>query len=315
MEDNIRKIEVTILLPCFNEEEALRTVIPDIQNVMNKTRYSYDILIIDDNSTDNSFAVAKEMGARVIRHSSNKGAGGSRKTGILAAQGEIIVMLDADGTYTPSDIPKMLDLFPEFDQVNGARDSEKGTLAFLRKPAKLLIRLLASFLAGRLIPDLNTGLKAFKKDMMIPYLWTVPDGFSCVSSMTLAFLCNGHSVKYIPTKYHKRIGKSKFHPIKDTYLYILTVLRLIMYFNPLKVFLPIAFLLLTGGVLKSIYDYIWIIHRLQLSDIVIIISGIVIGLQGLVADLIVAQARAKSNNILVKKISTSISEGFDGDNI
>lgn len=292
--------DVTVLLPCYNEENALPVVISDIKNAMEAKGYSYEILVVDDMSMDKSASVAEGLGCRVIRRSVKGGAGAARKTGIIAASGSIIVMLDADGSYSASDIPKMLKYLSEYDQVNGARTSEKGVLSWLRSPAKWLIRMLASFLAGRVIPDLNTGLKCFKREIMLQYLWTIPDGFSCVSSMTLAFLCNGHSVMYIPTQYHKRIGKSKFHPIKDTYAYILTVLRLITYFNPLRIFFPVAMVFLITGVFKSLYDYFFVIRRLQLSDIILIITGVIIAFQGLLADLIVAQVRAR-NAISPKK--------------
>ena len=288
------QLDVTILLPCYNEGEALSSVINDIRAAMEDSNYTYEILVVDDNSKDRSAEIAAELGCRVIRHSINKGSGGSRKTGILAAKGKIIAMLDADGTYTASDIPKMLALFPQYDQVNGARTSEEGTLPFLRYPAKWIIRMIASILAGRLIPDLNTGLKAFKRDIMLQYLWSIPNGFSCVSSMTLAFMCNGYSVAYIPTAYHRRIGASKFHPVGDTYRYVLTVFRLITYFNPLKIFFPAAVFLIIFGVAKSLYDFFFVIRRLQLSDIIILISGVVIGFQGLLADLIVALSKRQA---------------------
>ncbi|MBF0122203.1 MAG: glycosyltransferase family 2 protein [Candidatus Omnitrophica bacterium] len=291
MADN--RLDVTILLPCFNEEEALPVVVKDIRFAMNQTKYSYEIMVVDDKSTDRSAEVASGLGCRVIKRAMRQGAGASRRTGILAAYGDIIVMLDADGTYTAADIPRLLEHFPEYDQVNGARTSEQGTMMFLRASAKWFIRNLASFLAGIRIPDLNTGLKAFKREVMLRYLWTVPDGFSCVSSMTLAFLCNGHPVKYIPTVYHRRIGKSKFHPIKDTYLYLITICRLITYFNPLRIFFPMALILIFGGIIKSLYDVFYVVHRLQLSDIILIVSGVIVGFQGLLADLIVAQGRAR----------------------
>ncbi|MDD5069923.1 MAG: glycosyltransferase family 2 protein [Candidatus Omnitrophica bacterium] len=290
-----KKCDVTILLPCHNEEMALPTVIKSIFQVMENVSYSYELVVVDDKSTDRSAFIAENLGCRVLRRSVQAGAGAARKTGIAAAYGEIIVMLDADGSYSPVDIPKMLDFFPEYDQVNGARTREKGSYYLLRYPAKWVIRKIASCLAGHKIPDLNTGLKAFKRETMLQYVWTIPDGFSCVSSMTLAFLCNGHAVKYIPTEYHKRIGKSKFHPIKDTYLYIITVLRLITYFNPLRVYLPVAMILLFGGVIKSLYDFFFVLGRLQMADIIIIITGVIVALQGLLADLIVAQTRRNAS--------------------
>jgi len=235
-EKTVSEVEVTILLPSYNEEKALGSVIDDVNQVMKSTHYKYEVLVVDDCSTDKTAEIALQKGARLEQHAVNRGSGASRRTGIRHAKGEIIVVLDADGTYSPQDIPKMLELFPKFDQVNGARTSEEGTLKFLRMPAKFLIRKLACYLSKTDIPDLNTGLKAFKKSVMMRYLWVIPDGFSCVTTMTLAFLCNGYNVTWVDTKYHKRIGDSKFHPIGDTLKYLMTVVRLIIYFNPLSVF-------------------------------------------------------------------------------
>jgi polyisoprenyl-phosphate glycosyltransferase len=228
-------VDVTVLLPCHNEEEALPKVVGDIRTALNGQPYSYETLLIDDGSTDHSLSVAEGLGCRVISHPNRRGAGASRKTGVRAARGSVVIMLDADGTYTAMDIPRMLKHFPEVDQVNGARIAEQGTLPWLRIPTKWLLRVLASLLIFRNIPDLNTGLKAFKRDIMLRYLWAVPNGFSCVSSMTLVFLCNGHSVRYVPAQYHKRIGVSKFNPIKDTFVSLVNVLRVIAYFYPLRV--------------------------------------------------------------------------------
>jgi len=288
---NDQKMDVTVLLPCFNEQEAIPVVVHDIRAAMDGTRYRYEIMLVDDNSTDDSAAIALSLGCRIIRRPVRKGAGASRRTGILASQADIIVMLDTDGTYTAADIPRLLEYFPEYDQVNGARTSEQGTIAWLRYPTKWFIRQLAQLLAGQKIPDLNTGLKAFKRKKMLQYLWVIPDGFSCVSSMTLAFLCNDHPVKYIPTVYHRRIGRSKFHPVKDTYLYLITICRLITYFDPIRIFFPMALLLIFGGILKSIFDYIFVIGRLQLSDVVLILGGVTVFFLGLLSDLIVAQHR------------------------
>ena len=168
----------------------------------------------------------------VVRRPERGGSGTARKTGILAAHGEIVVMLDGDGSYTPGDIPALLKQMPAYDQVNGARTTEEGTMKWLRTPAKWVIRKLACYLTGTKIPDLNTGLKAFRRDVMLEYLWVLPRGFSCVTTMTLAFLCNGYAVKYVPTTYRKRIGKSKFHPLKDTRNYLATVLRMVIFFAP-----------------------------------------------------------------------------------
>ncbi len=284
-----RPVEVTVLLPAYNEEEAIVPVIDEVRAAMGGAGKAYEILVVDDASRDRTAELAEARGARVLRRGTNGGSGASRKTGTLAARGEIIVMLDADGSYTAADIPGMLDHFPAYDQVNGARTSEEGTMKLLRVPAKWLIRKLACYLSRTAIPDLNTGLKAYKRSLMLRYLWVIPDGFSCVTSMTLAFLTNGHAVKYVPTVYKKRIGTSKFHPFTDTRKYLGTVVRMVMYFKPLRVFGPFSALLFLGAVLKTIADVAWVGHGLQESTIIVYMTAILVAMLGLLADLIVAQ--------------------------
>lgn len=278
---------VSIVLPAFNEEEAIAKVIDDVNASMRATAYQFEILVVDDCSKDKTADIAQSKGVRVVRRAVQGGSGSSRRTGILESQGEIIVMLDADGSYEAGDIPALLAHFPQFDQVNGARTSEEGTMKLLRTPAKWLIRMLACYLTNTYIPDLNTGLKAFKKDIMRKYIWVLPDGFSCVTTMTLAFLANGYAVKYVPTKYHKRIGKSKFHPIKDTANYMNTVVRMVMYFKPLRVFGPAAISLFLLGIIKSFFSFKYT-GTLQESDIIIFMAAVMVTALGLIADLIVS---------------------------
>lgn len=290
---------ITVLIPCYNEAEAINSVIGEVDNAMKTTPYQYEILAVDDNSSDQTVAVIENLmkensKIRIVKRKINGGSGASRKTGILNAKGDIIAMLDGDGTYKAADIPKMLEYFPEYDQVNGARTSEQGTYKFLRFSAKWVIRRLAVYLSGCQIPDLNTGLKAFKKDIMMKYLWVIPDGFSCVTTMTLAFLTNGHGVKYIPTEYFKRVGKSKFHPFKDTAKYLNTVLRMIIYFNPLKFFLPLGGFLMLAAAAWIGWTLYFVDFKIHASQIIMIILAIQIFVFGFLADLIVSAS--KRNN-------------------
>ena len=287
---------VTILMPVFNEEEAIKKVVEGVDATMRKTQYSYEIMLVDDASTDKTVEIVLEMKKindriRLIKRKLNGGAGASRKTGIRVAKGEVVVMLDADGTYDHTDIPKMLAFFPEYDQVNGARTTEEGTYKFLRFSAKWFIRRLAIYLSGFQIPDLNTGLKAFKRDEMMKYLWVIPNGFSCVTTMTLAFLTNGHNVKYIPTKYFTRIGISKFHPFKDTLKYFNTVIRMVIYFRPLKFFVPLSLIILTVGIARIWYGLTYIEFKIRASEIIIILAAMQIFFFGLLADLIVSTTK------------------------
>lgn len=291
------RCQLTVLLPTYNEEAAIVSVLEEIVGVLAGENLKYEILVVDDASTDATVerveAFARdtwECPVRVIRRPINGGAGAARKTGVKAAHGDIVLMLDADGTYPAESIPELLRWFPAYDQVNGARTSEQGTLPWLRKPAKWFIRMLACYLTGVHIPDLNTGLKAFKREAMLPWLWVVPDGFSCVTTMTLAFLTNGRPVKYVPTPYRKRIGQSKFHPIKDTLAYLGTVIRIVLYFRPLKVFLPLAGFIIGAGVLKSVLSFRWT-GSMQESDVVLLTAGFMTCMFGLLVEVIVAHHR------------------------
>ncbi len=281
-------LDVSIVIPVHNEAEAVTSVIREVKRAMGAATYAYEILVIDDGSTDSTFEKAKSEGVKVVRRTQRGGSGAARRTGIQVSNGKIIVMLDGDGSYEAADIPKLLSHFPDYDQVNGARTTEEGTMKWLRTPAKWFIRKLACYLTKTEIPDLNTGLKAFKKDIMQKYLWVLPDGFSCVTTMTLAFLANGYAVKYIPTTYRKRIGKSKFHPIKDTLAYLNTVVKMVMYFKPLRIFMPVSLALLIAAFIKSFFSF-QNTGSLQESDIMIFVSAVVLGALGLLADLIVTR--------------------------
>lgn len=291
-------VKLTVLLPAYNEEEALAGVLEEIVASLDRDDGpTFEILVVDDASTDRTAEVVeafartcRQCSVRVFRRRIRGGAGAARKDGIRRAAGEIVVMLDADGTYPAGAINDLLPYFPAYDQVNGARTSEQGTLPWLRRPAKWFIRKLACYLTGHRIPDLNTGLKAFRRDAMLPWLWVVPNGFSCVTTMTLAFLCNGLTVKYVPIDYRRRIGRSKFHPIKDTLSYLSTVLRMVLYFRPLKVFLPAAAGLIGLGVLKSVVSF-WMTGSMQESDVVVMTAGFMTCMLGLLAEVIVAHHR------------------------
>jgi hypothetical protein len=171
--------------------------------------------------------------------------------------------------------------------VVGARTTEEGTHKWARVPAKWLIRKIAEKLTNQTIPDLNSGLRAFRREVSLPYLRLLPPGFSCVTTITLAFLSNQHDIKYIPTTYAKRAGVSKFHFVRDAYRYILQVLRMVMYFNPLKVLMPVALTLITLGIVKGIFDVIDHPVRIATDTVLVFVTGLIIASMALLADLIV----------------------------
>src|SRR3984957_15997915 len=243
---------VTVILPCYNEEGHVIAEVERITRAMDGSGYSYELLAIDDGSTDRTLARLHEASAgfphlQVVPLRRNGGSGTVRRIGTQRARGEIVVWTDADMTYPNERIPElvqMLEKDPGLDQVVGARTSEQGTHKLLRVPAKWLIRKLAERLTNAHIPDLNSGLRAFRREVARPYLRLLPPGFSCVTTITVAFLANQHEVRYVPIEYAKRSGTSKFKFVKDAYLYILQVLRMVMYYHPLSVLMPVALALL-----------------------------------------------------------------------
>jgi len=290
MED--REITASIVVPAYNEEEAIEGVLDEVVAAMEPTGLGYEIIVIDDGSTDGTRAQCDgRRGVRVISHQRNRGTGAARTTGVRAARGRYLVMIDADGTYPASVIPSLLDDLAECDMVIGARDGETGSLRWLRSAAKGFVKALASHLTETEIPDLNSGLRAMKRETVLEFLPILPATHSWVSTITMAFLSNGYNVRWVPITYRKRIGRSSFHPIADTYNYLSLVVRSIMYFNPLRIFLPLTIAVLAVGGGKAIHDIIAYSFHLAPSTVVLLVTGIQLGALGLLADLIVRRSR------------------------
>ncbi|MDO8734985.1 MAG: glycosyltransferase family 2 protein, partial [Elusimicrobiota bacterium] len=196
-------------------------------------------------------------------------------------------------TYPNQDIPKLLEFIGEYDMVIGARIGKNVAKdSIIRRILKYLIRKLACYMSRTNIPDLNSGLRVIRKEVALKYFYLLPDSHSWESTITLAFLCNGHPVKFVPVDYYKRKGKSTFHPINDTYNYISLTIRTIMYFNPLRIFLPISFILFSLGILKLLHEF-FILKQNHIGGLVIalVLSSLLIVVLGLIADLIVVLHR------------------------
>jgi|tagenome__1003787_1003787.scaffolds.fasta_scaffold20981695_3 glycosyltransferase involved in cell wall biosynthesis len=286
---------VSIVLPCFNEEGHVVAEVERITATMDASGYNYELLCVDDSSTDATLARLEEIAPRyprmtIVPFLRNGGSGTVRRIGTQRARGDIVVWTDADMSYPNERIPELVEFLekdPKIDQVVGARTSEQGSHKFARVPAKWTIRKIAEILTGTKIPDLNSGLRAFRREVSLPYLRLLPPGFSCVTTITVAFLSNQHPVYYMPIDYAKRAGKSKFKFFKDAYRYILQVLRMVMYFNPLKVLMPLALTLLGVGVVKGIFDVVDHPVKIAINTVLIFVTGLIIASMALLADLIV----------------------------
>jgi polyisoprenyl-phosphate glycosyltransferase len=286
---------VTIVLPCYNEQDHVIAEVERITGAMDASGYTYELVAVDDHSTDGTLDRLREAAPRfphmkIVAFHRNGGSGTVRRIGTQDARGEIVVWTDADMTYPNERIPELVQILekdPTIDQVVGARTSEQGSHKILRVPAKWFIRKVAERLAGQEIPDLNSGLRAFRRSVSLPYLRLLPPGFSCVTTITLAFLSNQHDVHYMPIEYSKRAGTSKFSFISDAYRYILQVLRMVMYFNPLKVLMPPAIWLVVIALGKGVVDMIRHPFYFPASTVMTFLSGLIIGSLALLADLIV----------------------------
>ncbi len=281
-------VDVSIILPVFNEAGHLDNEVERIRKTMDDSAYSYEIVVVDDGSTDGSSQRLREIeGIRLLQFTTNRGSGSARKYGTRVAQGRIVVWTDVDMTYPNDTIPALLDELAGFDQVVGARTTEEGTLKLLRMPAKWMIRRLASYLTGVRIPDLNSGFRAFRREVALQFLHLLPKGFSCVTTITMAFLANGYSMKYVPIEYAPRAGESKFHWWKDTKRYLLQVVRMTLMWEPMRVFGPPAAILGLVGISKLVYDLVDKDFRVATNTVVILGVAFALALIGMVADLMV----------------------------
>ncbi|GAB3486024.1 hypothetical protein GCM10027440_30410 [Nocardiopsis coralliicola] len=286
---------VSIVLPCFNEEAHVIDEVERICAAMDASPYRYELLAVDDASTDATLERLRAAEQRfphleVVAFGHNGGAGTVRRLGTQRARGSIVVWTDADMSYPNERIPELVGMLQQdagLDQVVGARVTEAGTHKVLRVPAKWVVRKIAERLTNSRIPDLNSGLRAFRRSVSLPYLRLLPPGFSCVTTITLAFLSNQHRIAYVPIDYAKRSGSSKFHFIRDAYRYLLQVLRMVMYFNPLTVLMPPALWLFGIGTAKFVFDQVRNPLYIPNNTVMLLMTGLLIGAMALLADLIV----------------------------
>lgn len=283
---------ISIVIPAYNEEQGIAETLTKIFDTMDAAGYDYEVIVVDDGSTDRTSEIVKQF-ARVLllHHGRNRGSGAATNTAIRHARGEIIVMTDGDGTYPVQDIPRLLAEMDQYDMVIGARTREAGTLRFLRTPAKWFIRSLASYLTDTNIPDLNSGLRAYRKANALKYAHILPHGQSWVSTITLAHLSDDYEVKWIPIEYYERKGSSKFRPVQDTYNYLMLVLRTVMYFNPIKVLFPVGAVLLLIGIGRQLYEFVTVNLVVHSSNVLLVLAGMQFIMMALLADLVVRRAR------------------------
>lgn len=280
------KKQLSIIVPVYNEEKIVDKIINNLKIELNKiAELEYEIIVVNDASTDKSEDILKQQnGIKLLRHFKNKGYGSSLKTGIKEAQYEWIMIIDADGTYPVEPISEMIKHIPEYDMVVGARKKYR---PFYGRPAKWFLNKLASYVAEAKVIDLNSGMRIFKKETVLKFWGLYPDRFSFSSTSTMVCLTNGYSLKNVKIDYLKRQGKSKLKPIKSFKRFSGLVMKLALYFRPLKIFIPLGLLLFLVGVIVFIYSTIFMDKILDSTTAIFIISSFQMLAIGMIADLIV----------------------------
>ncbi|MFC1572479.1 glycosyltransferase family 2 protein [Candidatus Eisenbacteria bacterium] len=282
-------LDFSVVIPCFNKDRAIGLTVDQRRESLAASD-SYEMIFVDDGSTDETVAIlanlaSKDKRIRVIRHERNRGYGAALKTGIRRAIGELIVITDADGSYPNERIPELVALSKDADMVVGARTAANVSYPLIRKIPKLFLKAHCTWLAGQPIPDMNSGLRVFRRDLAERFLNILPDGFSFTTTITLAMMTNHYEVRYIPIGYNPRIGKSKIRPIHDTLDFFLLILRTGTYFAPTRVFLPLAGILGLGFLASLCYD-LFALSNLTDKTVLLLLFSMNTALFALLADMI-----------------------------
>lgn len=275
-------IDFSIVIPAYNEDETLENFIKELKNALEGVKTIYEIIVVDDGSTDNTYAIANKLqGIKLLRHPYNKGNGAAVKSGIFEAKGEIIIVIDSDGQHDPVHIPHMLGLLKNYDLVVGARDS----FGMNRRGfGNRLVSKLATYLSGIHVPDLTSGFRAFKKEKMLEFIDLLPNGFSLPSTSTLAFATSGYNVTFIPIHADRRKGgKSSINVSRDGFKFLVLIVRMISLFKPLKIFAPTSIVLFVLSVLWSVRTIIYY-KGLSSTVVMLFLAAVFTFLFGLVAD-------------------------------
>lgn len=285
---------VSIVIPAYNEQGAIASVITEVRELLDVKGLQTEIVVVDDGSTDGTARVARGAGARVIQHRSNRGYGAALKTGIAATSHESVGIIDADGTYPARYLPAMIAELEHADMVVGARTGTDVQIPFVRRPAKRVLNYLANYVSGARIPDLNSGLRVFRRDVVMQYFPILPDQFSWTTTITLAMHCDKYAVSYLAIDYRERQGASKIVPW-DAGNFAILILRTAMLFRPLRVFLPLVILCLVYGLTKTSIDMMRD-PNISASAILAFLSALQLLLIGMLGDAMAARLGRLSPN-------------------
>lgn len=276
---------LSVIIPAYNEEEGIGNVIDNIAKIFQANGVSFEIIVVDDGSSDNTAVVARSKNVTLIQSPCNLGYGASIKKGIQKSKFEFVSIIDADETYSSEDLLKLLEFSViGFDMVVGVREKIYSSRLFFKHPARFMFRFLSEFVAGRKIPDINSGLRIFKKSALLNFLSNTCQGFSFTTSVTLIMLLESCSVKFVPIEYHKRKGKSKVNYFRDSLRAAQIIIRTILFYNPIKLFLLISLTVFLGFLISLAVYLIWKNQLVGLACVLSIFASLEIFCLGLLAE-------------------------------
>ncbi len=279
---------VTIIIPALNEERAIEDVVKE----MRREFVDAEILVVNDGSTDRTEELGRGAGARVISHDRRLGYGAALKTGIRNATGEYVLFCDGDGQHSASDARAIVEQAGDFDMVVGARTAESH-VPLIRKPGKLVIRLFADFLAGQRIPDLNSGMRLFRRDIIRRYLHLMPGGFSFSTTSTFAMIKSQRRIRFVPITTRKRAGRSTVRQWRHGPITLMLLLRLAVLFEPLKIFLSVAGFMFAICIASLVNDISRGRGGIGDTTVLMAVSSLIIFMFGLLCDQVSAIRREK----------------------
>lgn len=293
-------MKTSIIIPCYNEKNAIRDTIENIRSVIKKSGLkNVEIITVNDGSTDGSEHVLNALASEeqngsflVIHHKRNQGYGAALKTGIRRSQSDYICITDADGTYPNDRIPELIQHITknDLDMLVGARIGSNVDYSKIRSIPKMVLVPWVSFLCGTDVPDMNSGLRIFRRDRSLDFLKLLPDGFSFTTTITICLLRNRYAVEFIPISYAKRIGKSHIKPIRDTLRFIQLILRTGMYFAPMRLLSPLIVALSALFTISLIYD-LAILNNLTDKTVLFGFASLNVFMFALLADMIDKRSR------------------------
>lgn len=269
--------DVSVVIPAFGEGAIVGSVVERL-----KSGFAFaEILVVDDASPDDTAVLAQRAGARVIRHPYNKGNGAAVKTGIRAARAPFVLLMDADGQHDPADVPKLLGPLGEYDLVIGARSSADQSM--VRASGNAVFNALSSWLTGRRIPDLTSGFRAARRDLLLEVIHLFPNRFSYPTTSCLSFLKAGHNVTFVPVEAKERVGTSKIRPVRDGVKFLIIIFKIVTLYSPLRIFAPLA----AGSFVLGIAYGLWnvaTLGKIPMGSALLIQLAVVVFLFGLISE-------------------------------